>query len=62
MFYNLQFKRPLSKQEEAQINWLQSQMHQAGLRKDEKEKTRILRELIALLNKIDSDWSKRKSN
>ena len=55
MFYNLKFKRQLSKQEMAQIIWLQSQMYHAGQRKEEKEKTRILRELIALLKKVNSD-------
>jgi len=51
MFYNLQFKRPLSKQEEAQIHWLQSKAQQA----EEKDKNQILRELISLIKEIDSD-------
>ena len=51
MFYNLQFKRPLNKQEEAQIHWLQPKAQQAK----GQEKDQILREPIALIKEIDSD-------
>jgi len=51
MFDNLEFNRPLSKQEEALLYWLQSKIQQA----DEKEQLIWIGEFLALIDEIDSN-------
>jgi len=55
MLDNLKFDRQLSKQEKAQLYWLQSKIQQANERDDRKEGLLLVEEFLALIDKIESD-------